>query len=241
MTDAHFEIAYWSVVKDIKATVDIPVTRLKIALPEFIAATGAPAKAGAVIYNYLSDIAWDWPAWNDFAKKKGYESLQDIAISIAKMRPVEILKSLSKIELKQLCQEHGIAEVPSAKKDDLVTVLLKTNSKDVITEMVLPFRRSIQNIQNEKCRKQMTLHMASRMLRVAYNMHRYEQLNDQDLLKICPFWRFSWGGSIDIDAPKSCQKFNNKRLPHHEAKQVLPVLPCDYLQCSCSISAESTP
>jgi len=81
--------------------------------------------------------------------------------------------------------------------------------------------------------------MASRITRVAYNIHRYEQLNDPDLLKICPFWRFVWGGGTDIDTPKSCRKFNNKKLSHIEAKQVFPVLPCDYLQCGCHIAAES--
>lgn len=239
MTDAHLEIAYWAVVKDLEAPVDIPVARLNAALPEFLASTGTSAKAGAVIYNCLSDIAWDWPAWSNFAKKVGYESLQEVAISIAKMRPAEVLKSLSVAELKKFSCERNIKQAPRATKDDLVAALLKTAGKDdAILEMVLPFRQRLQEIQSEKCRKQMALHMASRILRVAHNMYRYEQLNDPDLLSVCPIWRFVWGGATDIDAPKSCRKFNNKRLPHHQAKQVFPVLPCDYVNCGCRIVAE---
>ncbi len=239
MTDKHLEIAYWSVIKDLEAPVDIPVARLKAALPEFLASTGTSAKAGAVIYNRLSDIAWDWPAWNNFAKKVGYESLQNIASSITKMRPAEILESLSVAELKQLCRERNVEQAPRAPKDGLVAALLKGTGKDAIPDMVLPFRQHLQKAQSEKCRKQMALHMASRILTVAHNMYRYEQLNDPDLLKACPFWRFVWGGTTDIDAPKQCRNFNNKRLPHHEAKEVFPVLPCDYLQCGCRIVAES--
>lgn len=86
MTDAHLENAYWLVVKDLEAAPDdILVARLKSALPEFLAASGTSAKAGAVIFNCLSDIAWDWPAWSDFARKVGYESLQAMTTSIAKM------------------------------------------------------------------------------------------------------------------------------------------------------------
>lgn len=239
MTDEHFEIAYWSVVKNLEAPVDIPAARLKAALPEFLASIGIPAKAGAVIYNCLLDIAWDWPAWNEFDRKVGYDSLQDIVTSIAKMRPAEVLKSLSVAELKQLCRERNVEQVSRASKDDLVAALLKASAKDAIPDMVLPFRQHLQKAQSEKCRKQMTLHMASRILKVAHNMYRYEQLNDSSLLKICPSWRFVWGGVTDIDTPKSCQEFNNKTLPHNEAKQAFPVLPCDYLQCGCYIVAES--
>jgi hypothetical protein len=239
VTDEYLEIAYWSVVKDLEAPVDIPVARLKAALPEFMASTGTPAKAGAVIYNCLSDVAWDWPAWNNFAKKVGYESLQNIASSITKMRPAEILKSLSVAELKLLCLERNVEQAPRAPKDGLVAALLKSTDKDAIPDMVLPFRQHLQKAQSEKCRKQMAFHMSSRILGVAHSMYRYAQLNDPDLLKICPFWRFVWGGVTDIDAPKSCRKFNNNKLPHNEAKQVFPILPCDYLKCGCYIVADS--
>lgn len=238
MTDTHLEFAYWSVVKDLEAPVDIPVSRLNAVLPEFLGSTGSSAKAGAAIYNCLSDIAWDWPAWNSFAVKVGYDSLQSIATSIAKMRPAEILKSLPVAELKQLCLTRNVEQVPRATKDSLVAALLKATGKDAIQDMVLPFRRNLQEAQNQKCRKQMCLHMASRILNVAYNIHRYEQLNDPELLTLCPCWRFIWGGSTDIDAPKSCRKFNNKTLPHYEAKQVFPSLPCGYLKCSCRIAVE---
>lgn len=238
MTNTHLEIAYWSVVKDLEAPEDIPVSRLNAALPEFLVSTGTSAKAGAVIYNCLSDIAWDWPAWNNFAQKAGYDSLQSIATSIAKMRPAEILKSLPVAELKQLCLTRNVEQVPRATKDGLVASLLKATGKDAIPDMVLPFSRNLQEAQSQKCRKQMCLHMASRILNVAYNMHRYEQLNDPELLTLRPRWRFVWGGSTDIDAPKSCRKFNNKAFPHYEAKQVFPSLPCDYLKCGCHITVE---
>lgn len=238
MTDEYLEIAYWSVIKELEAPVDIPVAQLKAALPEFITSTGAPAKAGAVIYNCLSDVAWIWPAWNNFAKRVGHESLQDIASSITKLRPAEILKSLTVAELKQLCIERNVKQTPRASKDDLIAALLKITDKDALLTMVSPFRQHLQKIQSEKCRKQMAFHMASRILGVAYSMHRKEQLNDPDLLKICPFWRFVWGGVTDIDAPKSCRKFNNIKLPHNEAKQVFPDLPCDYLKCGCYIVAD---
>lgn len=240
MTDAHLQIAYWSVLKDLEPGADIPVARINAVLPDFLASTGTSAKASAVLSRALSDIAWDWPAWNDFAKKAGYQSLRDIELEVAKLRPTDILKSLSQPELTSLCQERNVTLPSRATKSDLIAGLLKAVAKDDIPELVMPFRRRLKAELEEKYRKRMAVHMASRILLVAHNTHRYEQLNDPELLSVRPNWRFVWGGATDIDAPKACRKFNNKKLPHHQAKEVFPALPCDYLHCACHIVAEGS-
>lgn len=236
--DAHLEIAYWSVVKDLEPAAEIDIAKLQGALPKFLASTGTSAKAGEVIFECLSDIAWYWPAWNGFAKKVGYETLETIAMSISKARPAELLKSVSASELKEICHRLSATYPPRAKKTELITAVLGVGNEGMLTEILQPIRHRLQEIQSDRCRRQMALHMASRILSVAYNAHRYEQLTDPQLLSVRPFWRFVWGGAIDIDAPKVCRKFDGKSLPYHEALQRFPPLPCGYLHCHCRITAD---
>lgn len=233
MPSAHVEAAYWETIKDLVAPVDIPIPLLKAALPEFLTSTGSSSQAGDVLIKALDGIAWDWPAWHDFAKKSGRESLPNIAISIAKMRPAEVLKSLSVAELKQLCQEHQAIPPTRPTKEQTVGALLKSVGKESIQEVIQPFRQQLQEKHSVKCREQMALHLASRITLIAYHMHHYEQTQS------LPVWRFVWGGATDIDAPKGCRKFNNKRLSISQAKQDFPVLPCDYLHCGCYVVGES--
>lgn len=238
MTDAHLEIAYWSVVKELEPAADISVARLQAALPKFLATTGAPAKAGNVIYECLLGMAWYWPAWNDFAKKVGYETLEAIAASTSKMSAAELLKSLSVDELKQVCHDLNATYSPRAKKDELLATARKAGADGAMYNTVQSIRQRIQDSQSDRCRKQMALHMASRILSVAYSAHRYEQLSDPQLLSLRPFWRFVWGGVTDIDAPRACRKFDGKSLPYYEAQQRFPALPCSYLRCGCRVSAD---
>lgn len=240
MTDLHLEIAYWSVLNDLEAPIDIPIEPLKTALPIFLVSTGSSTKASEVIYNCLSNIEWDWPVWNDFAKKLGYNSLQSIDVSISKMEPNEILMTLSATELKQLCREKDLTLTPRTLKSELILKLLEVTGIEASTHMIFLFAKKIRTTQYEKCRKQMAQYITHRILTIAYNMNRYEQLTDPDLLSLCPSWRFVWSGTFDNDAPKSCQKFSNKKFPHYEAMEFFPTLPCEYLKCSCRITAEKT-
>ena len=77
MSDEYHEIAYWMVVKNLDAPVDIPIARLLDALPKFLArSTGSPKKACAVMFDCLSEFAWVWPEWNAYAHKMGYTTLE---------------------------------------------------------------------------------------------------------------------------------------------------------------------
>jgi hypothetical protein len=233
MPYAHTEIAYWSVVKDLIAPEDIPIALLKAALPEFLASSGSASKAGAVIISHLNGIAWDWPAWHAFAKKTDRYTLTEITTSVAKIRPIDLLVTLAVPELKRRCKDREIIPEKKATKDQIVVALLKATKDGSEEKLFDRIRRQILEKESHQCRKQMALHMAARITKVAYTMERYEQL------KSFPFWRFVWGGGADIDAPKECRKFNNEKLSATEAKHNFPVLPCDYLQCGCYIVGDS--
>lgn len=234
----HLKVAFWSVVNELVPAEDIPEDRMAAAFPDFASSAGAPQKEGDAIWSCLLGIAWDWPAWERFATKAGYETLRSVTESIAKMRPVDVLKTLLVAELKQLCKDRGVEPVPRGPKDDLVKAILKATPKDDVPALLNPYRQRMESSRSDKCRRRMAFFMAVRISSIAYNIGRYEQLTDPDLLELRPCWRFEWGGSIDRDAPKSCRQFHNKVLPVQEAKRVFPALPCDYLQCGCAIVAD---
>lgn len=237
MKNTHLEIAYWLVVKDLYAPTDIPVAQLNAILQNFLVPTGDIKKAGLVIFDGLSGIEWDWFAWHSFAKKEGYDVLDNIAIEIGKMRPIEILDTLTMVDLKSFCLINGFEKIPRSKKSDITTFLLKEIPKDAIYGLILPFRERFHEKQNQKCRAKMCFYMASRIHSIAYNISRYEQLNE--IQTHLPYWKFVWGGYSDISVPKVCRKFDNKILPVNEARKIFPVLPCKYLQCQCRIAAEN--
>lgn len=239
MSEDDSAIAYWSVVKDLEPVDDIPLARLREALSEFLRFTGEPKKAGGVLFECLSGIPWDWPAWGAFAKKAGCESLATIASSVSRMRPAEILKALSLMQLQHLCTARNITRPSRATKELLVGAMLKGVSSEVALEIVLPFRQELQDTKNAKCRQEMARFLAYRILSVASNRERLAQLMDPDILSVMPFWKFHWCGHTDIDAPKSCRRFDGTALPHQAAIRTFPTLPCNYLRCSCRLSADS--
>ncbi|MEF8746670.1 MAG: hypothetical protein V5B31_02175 [Candidatus Accumulibacter propinquus] len=239
MSDEHRQMAYWSVVKDLEPAADIPLARLRAAMPEFFRFSGEPKRAGSVLFDCLAGIPWDWPAWETFAKKAGYDSLRTISLAIARMRPAEVLKARSLTQLRDLCTERSITHLSRATKQALIDALMKGASADVAAAIVFPFRQALHEEANEKCRAEMARHLAYRILSVAYNRERLDQLRDPELLSMMPFWKFHWCGHTDIDAPKSCRRFDGKRLEPQAAITTFPELPCSYLRCVCRLSADT--
>jgi len=238
MSEEYREIAYWAVVQELEPAADIPLTRLRDALPEFLRNCGDPRKAGGVLFACLSEIPWQWPAWDSFAKKTGHESLSTINLAVSRMRPNEVLKAASLTQLRRLCGERNVIHLSRATKLALVDALLKDTSAEVAAAIVLPFRQLLQREKNDKCRQEMARHMAYRILSVAHARERFDQLSDRELLSVMRFWKFHWCGHTDIDAPKSCRRFDQRKLERQEASVVFPALPCSYLRCTCWISAE---
>lgn len=239
LTDTYREIAYWAVLKDLEPAAEIPLTRLRDALPEFLAVAGDPQKEGRVLFDCLAGIAWDWPPWEPFARKTGRDSLKSVSTSLARLPPAEVLAGCSVAQLKALCSARNVRHEARATKQALVDAILRgTTAAAAAGE---DFSRGQARLAQalEKCRAEMARNLALRILSVAHGLEEAERLADPDLRSVLPLREFHWGGETDMDAPKSCRRFDGKRLPAAAALASFPALPCDYLRCACWISAES--
>lgn len=238
MTTTYLEIAYWAVLKDLEPAAEIPLARLRDALPEFLAAVGDPRKAGRVLFECLAGIAWDWPPWEAFARKTGRDSLKSVSTSLARLPPAEVLAGCSVAQLKALCSARNVKHEARATKQALVDAILRGTTAAAAAAIAQPIRQARLTQALEKCRAEMARNLALRILSVAHGLEETERLADPDLLSVLPLREFHWCGHTDIDAPKACRQFDGKRLFNGVALATFPALPCDYLRCSCWIAAE---
>ena len=238
MRDELVEIAFWSVVKDVSATTAIPVAVFDEALPIFLGATGASRKAGAVLFDALSAFNWDWPAWYFYAKKEGYDTISDIAASVCDLGANKLFAQLSVPDLKRISVESGVKLQSGATKAGLVDSLASSSNAAWFGGMLDDLHKRQHQILTKQARLKMSEFLATRMMSVAHNMYRYEQLRELDADCRGTTWRFVWCGATR-DAPRVCKKFDGVRLPRAQAMKRFPTLPCKFLQCGCYVVGES--
>lgn len=80
--------------------------------------------------------------------------------------------------------------------------------------------------------------ISERIMNLAYNLERREQLLDPQFVAMCPVWRFRWCG--DPAAPTHCKGFDGQKLHVSQAATVFPQFPCGYLNCGCKVFATAT-
>ena len=228
------EIAFWSVVKDVSATVAIPVAVFDEALPIYLGAAGASRKAGAVLFDALSAFDWDWPAWYFYAKKEGYDTISDISTSICDLGANKLLAQLSVPDLRRISVESGVKPHTGVTKAGLVDLLASSSNTAWLGGILDDLRKRQHQVLTTQVRLKMSEFLATRIMSVAHNMYRYEQLRELDADCRGTTWRFVWCGATH-DAPRVCKKFDEVRLPRAQAMRRFPTLPCKFLQCGCYV------
>jgi hypothetical protein len=228
--------AYWQVMSELQGTGLTPdhLTGMK---STFIDQLGDPKRAGRVMAEALDPIVWDWPRWHPFAKRRGYNTVQQVIQTTNAMGLHAMLQGSTKAELMALGASLELALPRSHGNVEMVQALMALPIER-FDSWVKQTRQRLTEKQLLKTHREMGQFIACRVGQLALSADQYARYCDPDYMRLHPYWRFICPDDWLSTAPKKCRDLDQKVLPAAEAMKIFPTIPCARVDCDCRVTTQ---
>ena len=211
---------------------------LSAALPPFLDGMGDPRKAGVALAGALAPVPWDWPRWQPYAKRDGYDRVADFMALDAGMGLHALLHSATKAELVALGAMQQLAVPSKLTKAKMIEQLMGLPTANLQTWETLT-REVWRTKQLMKVRRHMGERLASRAMHIAIEKNNLRQRSEPGYTRFHPYWRFICPEDAIESAPKKCRDLNQKVLLAEQARSAFPSIPCARIDCCCRITTQT--
>lgn len=229
----HYVKAFDLVLSEVEPHSTLSVDQQNV-LRTMINDFGIPSSARDLLHRLLDARDWDWPMWIKFEKRTGRDTIAGLLSEISDASKIELLGRLTYGELKALAVARCAAQTLARSKTKLIEQIAQVDD-DQMFQMIESFRGVVASRLTLKTRQEKCEALCGRIQTVAMHLYRKEQLEEMDKGGYATHWGFRWCGDLNMDAPKNCKKYDKTVLPSGDARKKFPTLPCDFLQCGCSV------
>jgi len=226
--DESFKVAFGIVISEIEGADEISVASLFNAVEEY---HGDPRKQIKALLDCFKGTNWKWPSYEAYIRGKQdviYETEVDAVEGYA---PEELLTNFNISKLKKVyLQCIGSKAKSILRKNDLI----KDISKAADNELLVSLRHElVGSIKDPKIidKKEMATALALRIDRLAYAMHRRQQLLAN--VDRRPYWEFSIG--VGSSPPMECKSLHGTIKHYADPFWEEHYPPCWHPDCTCSV------